>query len=116
MKAAETDDTSVVATGKKVVYWRRELPPLDAEAQGNYIVEATSLRVRNDLEHRDELWHRCYEDLMLNVQKRLDQEITRVGGDCAHVLDESVDSRHDDRTGETWLHGVFRYVLYRLRK
>ena len=29
------------------------------------------------------------------------------------VLDEAVDSRHDDVTGETWLHGRFTYVLWR---
>jgi hypothetical protein len=29
------------------------------------------------------------------------------------VLDEHVDSRHDDVTGEAWLRGRFTYVLYR---
>lgn len=116
MKTAERHATSVEATNatdKNVVYWHRELPPRDAKAQSQHVIEATSLRVQNNLEHRDELWHRCYDDLMLTVEKRLEQEITRLGGDCAHVLDESVDSRHDDRTGETWLHGLFTYMLYK---
>jgi hypothetical protein len=26
---------------------------------------------------------------------------------------EAIDSRHDDATGEAWLHGTFGYVLYR---
>ena len=37
----------------------------------------------------------------------------RLGGDYAHVLTESVDSRHDMETGEAWLHGRFIYMLYR---
>ncbi len=31
----------------------------------------------------------------------------------AHILSESIDTRHDDRTGEAWLHGRFTYMLYR---
>jgi hypothetical protein len=31
----------------------------------------------------------------------------------AHVLDESIDSRHDGATGEAWLQGRFTYMLYR---
>lgn len=98
---------------KKIIYWHRELPPFDAEAMGDHVVEATSQRVRNTLAHRDELWERCYEDLMANACARIEQEVVRLGGDFAHVLDESVDTRHDDITGETWLHGRFAYMLYK---
>jgi hypothetical protein len=103
-------------TGKKVVYWHRELPPLRAETIGDHTVEATSHRVRNTLSHRDELWDSCYEDLMANARARMEQEVVRLGGDFVHVLDESVDSRHDDITGEAWLHGRFSYMLYRSRR
>jgi hypothetical protein len=44
---------------------------------------------------------------------RLQQEIHRLGGNFAHVLEESIDSRHDSAAGENWLHGRFTYVLYK---
>jgi hypothetical protein len=77
------------------------------------VVEAVSKRVPSTIAHRDELWNRCYEDLMAQARARLKQEIHRLGGNFAHVLDESIDSRHDDVTGESWLHGRFTYVLYK---
>jgi len=98
---------------KKVIYWHRELPPPDAELMGEYNVEASSLRVPNTVVNRDELWERCYEDLMAQARKRLEQEVARLGGDYAHILDEFVDSRRDDTRGEAWLHGRFDYVLYK---
>lgn len=79
-----------------------------------HIVEAVSGRVPGTLAHRDEIWDRCYVELMAATNARLEQEIARLGGDFAHVLDESVDSRHDDALNEAWLRGRFTYVLYRL--
>lgn len=99
--------------GGKVVYWRLDLPPLDAEVLTDHTVEATSGRVANTLSHRDELWQQCYDELMAAANARLVQEVARLGGDCAHVHDESIDTRHDDATGEAWLHGRFAFVLYR---
>ena len=96
-----------------VVYWHRELPPSDAEPLGEHVVEAASVRVPGTLAHRDELWDRCYEDLMVKARAQLQQEVARLGGNYAHVLNESVDSRHNDVTGENWLHGCFTYMLYR---
>ena len=96
-----------------IVYWHRELPPSDAEQMGEHVVEATSTRVPSTLAHRDELWDSCYKDLMSRVRVRLEQEVVRLRGNFAHVLDESVDSRHDDATGESWLHGCFTFMLYR---
>ena len=96
-----------------LVYWHRDLPPSEAKQMGEHVVEATSLRVPSTLAHRDELWDRCYDDLMANARARLEQEVARLGGNYAHVLGESVDSRHDDVTGESWLHGGFTYMLYR---
>jgi hypothetical protein len=101
------------ATSNRVIYWHRELPPLDAEAIGEHVVEATSARVPGTLAHRDDLWSRCYEDVMAQVRIRLEQEVARLGGDYAHVLTESVDSKHDPVNGEAWLHGCFTYMLYR---
>lgn len=96
-----------------IVYWHRELPPSDAEQMGEHVVEASSSRVPRTLAHQDELWEQCYEDLMAGARVRLEQEVARLGGNYAHVLDESVESRHDDVTGENWLHGCFTYMLYR---
>ena len=97
----------------KTVFWHRELPPLDAEPIGERMVEATSISVPGTLAHRDELWQRCYADLMKNVGRRIEQEVDRAGGDYAHVLNEFVDSRHNDVSNVAWLHGAFAYVLYR---
>jgi hypothetical protein len=97
----------------KTIYWHHELPPIGAEAIGEHIVEAASGRVPGTLAHRDELWTQCYDDLMAQVRMRLSEEIIRLGGDCAHVLSESVDSKHDPATGEAWLHGRFSYMLFR---
>ena len=95
------------------VYWHRALPPLEAEPIGDHTLEATSARVPGTLAHRDELWDRCYQDLIANTTSRLAQEIARLGGDCARIHDEWIDSRHDPATGEAWLHGRFSYTLYR---
>lgn len=97
----------------KIIYWHRELPPIHAEALGEHSVEAASMRVPGTLAHRDELWNQCYEDLAAQLRGRLEQEVARLGGDYAHVLDESTESKHDGATGEAWLHGRLDYVLYR---
>ena len=101
---------------RKVVYWHRELPPLDAEPLGEHTVEANSMRVAGSLARRDDLWDQCYRDLTVQVHLRLDQEVHRLGGDYAHVLEETTGSRHDDRTGEVWLRGCIKYLLLRRPK
>jgi hypothetical protein len=97
----------------QTVYWHRELPPIEALPLGEHTLEATSVHVEGTLAHRDELWDRCYQDLITHTRVRLEQEIARLGGRYAHVLDESVGTRRDDAKGEAWLHGRFKYVLYR---
>ena len=97
----------------KVVYWHRELPPLSAELVDNHTIEANSGRVAGAIAHRDELWDRCYVELMANAEERLRQEVARLGGDYAHVHDETITPKHDDAAGEAWLHGIFGYMLYR---
>ena len=103
----------IMSPGDKAIYWHRDLPPRDAEVIGEHTLEAAGSRVPGTLAHRDELWDRCYEDLMAHTRARLEQEMDRLGGDCVHVLSESIDGRHDDATGEAWLYGRFTYVLCR---
>lgn len=100
----------------KVIYWHRDLPPLDAEYMGEHIIEVASARVPSTVAYRDELWARCYKNLMAQICDRLEQEVLRLGGSYAHVLDESIDSRRDKVTGERWLHGCFTYTLCRSTK
>jgi hypothetical protein len=97
----------------KAIYWHRELPPLDAQLMGEHVVEATSGRVPDTVTHRDELWSRCEDELMANARARLNEEITRLHGRFAHVLKESIETRHNPATGEAWLYGQFVYTLYR---
>ena len=97
----------------KIICWHRELPPLNALPMDQHTVEADSRRVAGTLAHRDELWGQCYEDLMAAAERRLIQEIARLGGDYAHVHDEAVVPKHDAATGDVWLYGRFGYTLYR---
>jgi hypothetical protein len=105
--------TQPPVNGPAIVFWHRELPPLDAEVVGEHTLEAASDRIEGTIAHRDEMWDRCYASLMARTRERLEQEVVRLGGHYAHVLDEAVDSRRDDARGEAWLRGRFRYVLYR---
>ncbi|HUK33965.1 MAG TPA: hypothetical protein VLV86_08660 [Vicinamibacterales bacterium] len=94
------------------VYWHRELPPLELVAVGEHSLEADSARVGGTLARR-EVWDRCASDLAEHVEFRLSQEAARLGGGCAHVLDEHVDVKHDPVRDEAWLHGRYTYMLYR---
>ena len=66
---------------------------------GEHTVEATSARVPGTLAHGDELWNSCLDDLMTATRTRLEHEVVRLGGDYAHVLDESIEPRHDQAKG-----------------
>jgi hypothetical protein len=70
---------------RKIVYWHRDLPPLGAELIADHTVEANSSRVPGTIARRDELWERCYRELMATAERRLVQEIARLGGDLAHA-------------------------------
>jgi hypothetical protein len=100
-------------TAPKVVYWHEELPPLAGEVIQENMIEAVSDRVPGSIERHGELWERCYAALMEHTRLRLEQEVKRLGGHYAHVIEEHIDSRRDDTKGESWLHGRFSYVLYR---
>lgn len=95
------------------LFWHRDLPPLAAEAAEEHVIEALSDRVPGVIVRHGDLWDRCHASLMARVEERLLQELTRLGGDYAHVIDEHIDSRRDDLTSESWLHGRFTYVRYR---
>jgi hypothetical protein len=95
------------------VYWHRELPPVEADPVAEHTVEADSVHVPGTIAHRDDLWSDCVRDLFDTVQARLGQEIARLGGTCAHVLDERVEVKRDPARDEAWLHGRFTYMLYR---
>jgi hypothetical protein len=99
--------------GAQVVYWHRELPPLEAEPLAEHVVEASSGRIPSTLLHRDELWIQCEPDLKARTCARLEQEVSRLGGHYAHVLHESIDPHRDEATDEAWLQGRFTYMLYR---
>jgi hypothetical protein len=94
------------------VYWHRELPPLGAVALGEHTIEADSHHVVGMLAAR-EVWDRCSTDLAEHIVHRLAQEAARLGGQCAHVLDEHIDVKHDPVHDEAWLHGRYTYMLYR---
>lgn len=100
----------------RTVFWHRELPPLDAEAVEEHTVEAVSASIKGSLSRGEHAWERAYDDLMQTATDRIHQEVVRLEGDFAHVVDESIDSRHNDGTGKSWLHGRFDYVLYRRTK
>jgi hypothetical protein len=95
-----------------VVYWHADLSPIEAQWLSEHTLEACSSRVPGTIAYRDELWDQCYEQLMANAERRLIQEIQRLGGRCAHVHDEAIETRHDAATGEAWLYGRFGYMLY----
>jgi hypothetical protein len=45
------------------------------------------------------------------TNRRIEQEVSRLSGRYAHVLNESIDTRHNDVSGESWLRGRFTYTL-----
>jgi hypothetical protein len=105
MNTNQTDPT-------RIVYWHRELPPLDAEVLGEHTVEAVSEPVAGIIAHRDDLWNLCYEQLMAHAKERIEQEVARLGGRYAHVQEEHVVPKRDELTNQTWLTGRFSYVLF----
>jgi hypothetical protein len=104
--------TTLTAANPEVVFWLRELPPLAATPIGEHVVEASSERVLSTLAHRDELWTICHADLLEQAERRVCQEIVRLGGRYAHVISESIEPHRDAATDQAWLQGRFIYMLY----
>jgi hypothetical protein len=96
----------------KIIYWRRELPPLSEQVEGEHELTAESDRVHVSWADRDALWGRCHASLMRHARDRMIQEVERLGGSCAHVLEESVTAKHDETTDEFWLAGKFQFLVY----
>lgn len=96
----------------KIVYWRRELPPMSEQLEGEHEITATSDRVRTTWSEREVSWARCHDSLAAHAQDRITQEVRRLGGTCAHVLEEVVTSRRDDATEEFWLVGTYRFTMF----
>src|SRR5215475_5880958 len=97
----------------RTTYWHRDLPPIDAQPMGEHTIEANSARIPGTIARRDALWDECQQGLTAEVESRLAQEVARLGGRWAHVLNERIDTKRDPVTNETWLHGRYSYVLYR---
>lgn len=95
------------------VYWHRELPPLGMSRVADDAIEATSTRIPGTIARHSDLWNRCYDELIKTAELRMSQELKRIGGACARVYDEGIDTRHDAATGEAWLHGRFTFTVYR---
>jgi hypothetical protein len=95
-----------------VVYWRRDLPPLSEEIEGEHEVEAESPHVHYDFGRREAMWSKCYGLLQEVAEERIRQEVLRLGGSCAHVVDEAITAKTDDAAALFWLRGRFRFVMY----
>lgn len=97
----------------KVIYWRRELPPLREQIEGEHEIDANSPLVHYDSgSARQLLWGACYPQLLEAAETRMVQEVARLGGSCAHVVDEVITAKVDDANAGFSLHGRFRYVMY----
>lgn len=99
--------------GFKAVYWHRDLPPIDAQPIDEHSIEASSPRVPDTIALHDVFWGDSERLLASEVEHRLAQEVSRLGGRCAHVLDERIEVKRDPVLNEAWLHGRYTYVLYR---
>lgn len=97
---------------EKRVYFRRELPPLSESIEGEHVVEADSPHVPLS-PHHDDVWTTCNEPLLAELVHRIEQELVRQGGSCAHVVDEVVEPHIDYATSTMWLRGRYTYVMYR---
>ncbi len=98
---------------RKLVYWHRELPPLTDDVAGEYVVEAESYAVPASRPAEEELWQECHESLMKVACDRLEQEVRRLGGSSARVVEADIREKRDPLAGTLRLVGRFTYILYR---
>lgn len=97
----------------QVVYWRQELPPLSELLEGEHEIEAESTHVHYAPGERPAMWSKCYETLQAVAETRVSQEIGRLGGSCAHIVDEQITAKTDDASAVFWLRGRYRFLMYR---
>jgi hypothetical protein len=95
------------------IYWHRDLPPLREEPAGEYIVEAESQPIPSGEASRRALWDQCHQNLIDHATDRLGQELSRLGGTSAHVVEADIREKRDPVAGTLKLLGRFTYVLYR---
>jgi hypothetical protein len=62
---------------------------------------------------RELLVEECEPSLRAEVERRLLQELDRLGGAAAHITDEQIDAKHSDAGGTFWLEGTYTWVLFR---
>jgi hypothetical protein len=98
---------------KQVVFWHRDLPPVEAEPIVEDEIEATGPRLPSSPSGRSELWTRSADGLRASAESRIAQEVRRLGGLYAHVNDDHVEEHTDHASGETWLRGRYSFVVYR---
>jgi hypothetical protein len=96
----------------QVVYWRRELPPLSEQVEGEHELEAESPHLHYDFGDRQVMWSKCYPLLLERAEERIRQELVRLKGSCAHVVHEQVTAKTDDAASLFWLRGRFLFVMY----
>jgi hypothetical protein len=96
----------------QIVYWRRDLPPLSEQIEGEHEIEAESSQVHYDFGRRETMWATCYEVLQEQAAERIRQEVLRLGGTCAHVVDEAITAKTNDAEALFSLRGRFRFVMY----
>ncbi len=102
-----------MAEAIKRIFWHGDLPPLEAEMLDEHWVVARSDAVKYRFDHKTELWAQCVDSLRVNLEHRLGQEIRRLGGDYAHILDERVVPKIDHESDTYCLEGRYDYVLFR---
>jgi len=97
---------------EKRIYWHSDLPPLEDKIAGKYQVTAESDPIPLDYRHKDELRGRSEPSLALRLEDRLGQEIDRLGGHCAHILEEHITPVIDYHNNQYRLRGTYTYVLF----
>lgn len=94
------------------IYWFRNLPPLEDTAGQEYEISANSDSIAYDYARRNELWSECRQSLNANLAHRIQQEITRMGGHCAHIIAEHITPKVDHHNQMFRLEGRYTYELY----
>jgi hypothetical protein len=102
-----------IAADKQIVYWHHDLPPFEAFVLDEYAIDIDGVRVPGTRVLRDEVLEWCRADLQRRCVARLEREVQRLDGHYAHVFCERIDATRDEAKDETWLHGRFRFSVYR---
>ena len=100
------------STTAKRVYWHQELPPLADRIESEHELVAKSDEAALSMGDRHDLWGHVYPSLRANIESRLEQEVQRQGGDCAHVVHEEITEHEDFAKSVYYLQARIEYVLY----